>query len=471
MRARMQFPTVTLQGYGGGGLNVVGQMKCELSRGPYRQSTKVLVQKNPPLKMLIGTDLHSSLFLQKENDQEATNMLKSNRKWVPKTRETEKKETRETEKKETRETEKEPRETEKKETRETEKKETRETEKKETRETEKKETRETEKKETRETEKEPRGTEKKEAQGSEKEPRPLDVPITVRLVQATRLPPRHTKLVYGRLDEPSACLDTMLFEGCPSQHDGMMVETAATRPDAEAYIPVSVQNHSSGPLWLGEGEILGTVQSAEIVDEVAEVHRVLPVEEDEGRAEKLLELLEVRGLERTKEENGQLEALVRKYADVFALNPEELGRTQMIQHEIDTGASTPVRQPARRIPFTLRKKVEEMVDEMLQREVIKPSRSPWASPIVLTAKKNGTTRFCVDYRRLNSVTKMDVHPLPRIDDSLDQLANSKFFSTLDLASGFWQVGMEASSQEKTAFMTHSGLCLLGYAMRPRLFKG
>ena len=94
---------------------------------------------------------------------------------------------------------------------------------------------------------------------------------------------------------------------------------------------------------------------------------------------------------------------------------------------------------------------------MLQQGVIKPSKSPWGSPIVLVAKKDGTTRFCVDYRKLNSITKKDVYPLPRIDDTLDTLAHNKFFSTLDLASGYWQIAMEESSQEKTAFTTHVGL--------------
>ena len=98
-----------------------------------------------------------------------------------------------------------------------------------------------------------------------------------------------------------------------------------------------------------------------------------------------------------------------------------------------------------------------MVSEMLERDLIQPSKSPWASPIVVVAKKDGSTRFCVDYRRLNSVTKMDVFPLPRIYDCLDQLAHCKYFTTLDLASGFWQVKMEPSSVEKTAFVTHSGL--------------
>ena len=93
---------------------------------------------------------------------------------------------------------------------------------------------------------------------------------------------------------------------------------------------------------------------------------------------------------------------------------------------------------------------------MRRRGVIRPTRSPWASPVVLVSKRDGGIRFCVDYRRLNSVTKLDVYPLPRIDDHLDALAGSKYFSTLDLSAGFWQVPMTKDSIEKTAFVTHNG---------------
>ena len=83
-----------------------------------------------------------------------------------------------------------------------------------------------------------------------------------------------------------------------------------------------------------------------------------------------------------------------------------------MQHTINTGDNPPIRQQARRIPFALRSKVDDMTEEMLEQGIIRPSQSPRASPIVLVAKKDGTTRFCVDYRKLNAVTKLDAFPLP-----------------------------------------------------------
>ena len=94
---------------------------------------------------------------------------------------------------------------------------------------------------------------------------------------------------------------------------------------------------------------------------------------------------------------------------------------------------------------------------MQRNGVIQPSQSPWSSPVVLVKKKDGSQRFCVDYRELNSVTKVDMFPLPRIDNLLDQLGESKYFSTLDLASGFWQIPVHPNSREKTAFVTPNGL--------------
>ena len=89
--------------------------------------------------------------------------------------------------------------------------------------------------------------------------------------------------------------------------------------------------------------------------------------------------------------------------------------------------------------------------------IVRPSRSPWASPIVLVPKKDGSLRFCVDFRKLNSITKKDVYPLPRVEDILDTLGEAKYFTSLDLASGYWQVGLDEDACAKSAFTTHHGL--------------
>jgi hypothetical protein len=119
--------------------------------------------------------------------------------------------------------------------------------------------------------------------------------------------------------------------------------------------------------------------------------------------------------------------------DVFGLD-DLLEATSVTQ--IDTGDNPPVQQAPRRILFMHREKIEKMVDEMEEEGVIQQSKSPWANPVVLVEKKDGGTRFCVGYRKLNSITKLDVFPLPRIDDSLDLLPHNKNFTTLDLASGY-----------------------------------
>ena len=153
----------------------------------------------------------------------------------------------------------------------------------------------------------------------------------------------------------------------------------------------------------------------------------------------------------------QLRKLLTKHQHNFATSSSDLGRTSVLQHEIKTGQAKPVRQPARRPPRSFEGEEENIIDEQLKAGIIRPSSSPWASPLVYVKKKDGTIRPCVDYRKLNAVTQFDSFPLPRIDDCLDCLDGSSYFSTLDLQSGYWQVEVKESDREKTAFRTRSGL--------------
>ena len=92
-----------------------------------------------------------------------------------------------------------------------------------------------------------------------------------------------------------------------------------------------------------------------------------------------------------------------------------------------------------------RQLIQEEVDKMLQAGIIRPSRSPWSSPVLLVRKKDDTWRFCVDFRKLNIITTVDPFPLPRIDDILDRLVDSKWYTTIDLKSGYWQIPMHEQS--------------------------
>ena len=142
---------------------------------------------------------------------------------------------------------------------------------------------------------------------------------------------------------------------------------------------------------------------------------------------------------------------------MLAKCPEDLGRTSILSHHIETGEVQPIRQQVQRVPLLHRRIVKDLLKDMLEKRVISPSKSPWTSPIVLVKKKDGTTRFCVDYRKVNDVTRKDDYPNPRVDDTLDMLSGSTCFTTLDLKSGYWQDEVAEEHREKTELCTQEGL--------------
>ena len=143
----------------------------------------------------------------------------------------------------------------------------------------------------------------------------------------------------------------------------------------------------------------------------------------------------------------------------YCFHPAQLKaeKANGFKHPIDTGQSLPIRTNPRRVAPAEKAIIREQVADMLSSNVIEPSCSPWSSPVVLVRKKDNSVRFCIDYRKLNKITTKDVYPLPRVDDVLDSLAGSSFFSIIDLYKGYWQLPVRESDREKTAFVTPDGL--------------
>ena len=148
--------------------------------------------------------------------------------------------------------------------------------------------------------------------------------------------------------------------------------------------------------------------------------------------------------------------VLTKNVHIFADNLNDLGRTIVLSHRIKT-TDNPIRQGVKRVPLPQCENFKRLLKEMQEKDIVTPSKSPWASPIVLVPKKDRTIRFCVDYRKVNEVTLKDAYPIPRVDNILDTLAGSKWFSTLDLKSGYWQVEINEEHREKTAFCAHESL--------------
>lgn len=156
-------------------------------------------------------------------------------------------------------------------------------------------------------------------------------------------------------------------------------------------------------------------------------------------------------------EQEELAQMLRDYSDVFSKGPHDLGRTNLVKHDIELTPGPPIKLAPRRMATEKQADADAQVEQSVQLGLAKKSNSANASPLVMALKKDGTRRLCVDYRLLNDRTIKDAYPLPRINDTLDTLSGAKWFSTLDLASGYWQVEMTPRAQDAAAFCSRKGL--------------
>lgn len=234
----------------------------------------------------------------------------------------------------------------------------------------------------------------------------------------------------------------------------LLVARTVVDPDQSQTV-MSIINMSDTPVRLQRNTLVGTVHTVQSVQklETSTSHEYCNTKR---LPEHLRPLVDNASEKLSQQQRKQLEHLLISYQDVFVGPDGKLGRTDLVKHEIDTGDSKPIKLPPRRTSYAQKQIIEQELDKMLAQDIIEPSNSPYAAPVLLVTKKDGSVRFCVDYRQLNSVTKKDAYPLPRIDTCLESLAGAKWFSTLDLASGYWQSAMHENSKFKTSFVTHKG---------------
>ena len=257
-----------------------------------------------------------------------------------------------------------------------------------------------------------------------------------RLLQTADIPPDTARLVRCHNPWPS---EDVLF--CP---DGALPAFVTSIPALSSgpELWYAVHNHRPEPLQLHAGQSIGVLEVVHLAEAPATAspssqHPTKPCQPP------LPECL-------SPLQQQQLNELFKEFQDVFSQGDDDLGNTPLMEHGIETHGP-PLRQPYRRQNPAVRREEMTQVQQMLSSNVIRPSNSPWASPVVMVRKKDGSLRFCVDFRQLNAATIKDAHPLPRIDDLLDALHGAKWFSTLDLKSGYWQVPISEQDKEKTAF--------------------
>lgn len=227
---------------------------------------------------------------------------------------------------------------------------------------------------------------------------------------------------------------------------------------------VNIANRSSLPVVLQSNMKVGSCESfyeaepkesERCASVVVDISSEIPASEQ--LPEYLIDLWKRSSVHLSNEESEALADLLVRYQSAFSKSSDDLGRSDKVQHRINTGQAVPIKQAPRRLPIGKRETEKAEVEKLLDRGLIEPSISAWSSPTVLVNKKDGSTRLCIDYRKLNDVTVKDAYPLPRVDECLDALSGSKWFSCMDLNSGFYQIGMAPEDRDKTAFATSFGL--------------
>ncbi|CAI5660481.1 unnamed protein product [Oreochromis niloticus] len=256
--------------------------------------------------------------------------------------------------------------------------------------------------------------------------------------------------------------DVVLVEApaMPQLPSGVLVQPGVLREsdmDENSFI-VLLQNESEKPTSIQVGTVIAEMHAVDVVTDPKvlepEASTVAPGLFDFGDSPAPTEW------------KKRLQQKLAQRRNVFSLDEWDVGLAKDVEHNIRLSNSTPFRERSRRLAPADIDDVRQHLQQLLAAGIIKESRSPFASPIVVVRKKNGSIRICIDYRTLNSRTIPDQYTIPRIDDALDCLTGSKWFSVLNLRSGYYQIAMSEQDKEKTAF-----ICPLGFYQFERMPQG
>ncbi len=277
----------------------------------------------------------------------------------------------------------------------------------------------------------------------------------VRVANKTILRPQTSTLVWGKFKGQGkrnkrevyhiSAIDT----GFIGQEPGLMVTNTVSNVSKHKKVPFLICNNTGKSIRLNRGNVVARAEevTGECVS-MSDLTHDFTLMDDEGDTGTVIIPEEYR---------EELSKLLRDNEDLFANSDMDIGGVTAVSMKIDTRDEIPIRQRPYRTPINQRPVVERAIQDMIDAKIIRPSKSPWSFPILLVPKKDGGRRFCVDFRKLNQITRTYVWPLPHLDDILCSMSHCNTFSSIDLRSGFWQIPMDEDSKEKVAFSCHKGL--------------
>ncbi|KAJ8031683.1 hypothetical protein HOLleu_24949 [Holothuria leucospilota] len=289
--------------------------------------------------------------------------------------------------------------------------------------------------------------------------------VGARIKKPLTIFPGQTLVVTGKAKRVSTNFIScpILVEASSNLSSGLTVVPSVMSADSvKRGVPVLLSNMTEDPVTITPKLVIAELHVAKDLGSSRSVlcnvitNSVSSVEGDHVNKDSVLGQLNLENCVASSEQIEKVRQLVASNLHVFSKDKNDLGHTTAVQHNIPLNENTPFKERYRRIPPAQYDEVRQCLQEMLESGAIRESHSPYASPIVVVKKKDGSIRLCIDYRKLNNKTIKDSYALPRIEESLDALEGARWFSSLDLQSGYWQIEVAEQDKYKTAFTTPMG---------------